>query len=137
MDLLVGAVGLAFRGCGGISRFKRTSGPLFFCPGGLKSLFPKSIDVKILGIKTPSEWTYWLGQGVRPPCFRQYPGFIEPLRGTAGCLTPLLACALIRAFGYCQDPLRSVESNTQNHLNSSTALEPPCQARSNGLLGTT
>jgi hypothetical protein len=41
MDLLVGAEAIAFPVSGGLSRLKRTSGPLFFRPGGLKSLFEK------------------------------------------------------------------------------------------------
>jgi hypothetical protein len=62
---------------------------------------------------------------------------IQKLKQLVIFLTPLLLCAVITDFGYYQDPLRSVESNTQIHLNLSTDLEPPCQARSHGLLGTT
>jgi hypothetical protein len=41
------------------------------------------------------------------------------------------------ALGYYQDPLRSVESKTQFHLNLRPDLESPRRARSNELLGTT
>jgi hypothetical protein len=60
-----------------------------------------------------------------------------PVAPSPGLKTPLLPWYSFEYQGYYQDPLRSVESNTQIHLNLSTDLEPPCQARSNGLLGTT
>jgi hypothetical protein len=58
MDLLAGAEGIAFRVSGGLSRFKRTSGPLSFYPGGLKSLFCALVSCFILvsRVDAASRW---------------------------------------------------------------------------------
>jgi hypothetical protein len=53
-------------------------------------------------------------------------------------LNPFAALVAIWQLGILPRSVEvSVESNTQNYLNSRTDLEPPCQARSNELLGTT